>query len=201
MGNAFDRPADPPVNALSTAETTAEDHRWYCLRAKVRREHLAASCLHSRAGLTTYCPRITLERRTVHGPRPFTESLFPGYFFARFSLAEHFRLVLASQDVTGVVRFGLSIPELPASLIADLRQRIGEHPLTLPPAGFQAGDWVEVISGAFLGSSGRVIRWDRAADRVSLLLDFLGQEVAVSFPARQLRSPAPRAIPGALAAR
>ena len=93
---------------------------WYCVKAKTKREHIAASVLQSRANLEVFCPRITITKKTVRGPKPFTEALFPGYLFCRFNFDKDFRLVNSSQAVTGIVKFGKRTPTIPDATMHQL---------------------------------------------------------------------------------
>ncbi|MCB1121449.1 MAG: hypothetical protein KJT03_07865, partial [Verrucomicrobiae bacterium] len=139
---------------------------WYCLKAKPKREHFAASILRSRTSLELFCPRVTFTRKTIRGLKSFTEALFPGYFFCRFDFESQSRLVLHSQDVVGVVKFGEHIPVIPAHTISELQKVLPSESAELKPPRIEEGELVEIIRGCFLGECGTVLKVDPATDRV-----------------------------------
>lgn len=165
--------------------------QWYCVKAKTKREHIAAGMLRTRAKLQVFCPRITITKLTIRGPKPFTEALFPGYLFCRFNFENCFRLVNASQDVTGIVRFGDRTPTIPDETLAYLMAAIPQEIVEVKPSGFQEGELVQIIRGCFQGESGKVTKVESTADRVSLLIEFLGNQVRIQLPAENLISTNP----------
>jgi hypothetical protein len=56
--------------------TDPQNELWYCLKAKTKREHIAAKILRAKENLTVFSPRISLIKQTVRGPKTFTEALF-----------------------------------------------------------------------------------------------------------------------------
>src|SRR6266571_2651539 len=95
--------------------------RWYCLRAQPKHEHIAAAHLRLCDGIEVYCPRVRIQRSTRRGLVWFTEALFPNYLFARFDWMHSHALVRSCQGVSGIVRFGDDVPEVPARALDDLR--------------------------------------------------------------------------------
>jgi transcriptional antiterminator RfaH len=95
------------------ATQTPEGVHWYCVRAKPKREHIAARCsLRLLPDLEAFCPRLRFARTTRRGRVWFCEALFPGYLFARFALGLSQRAVAAATGVTGLVHFGEFTPFL-----------------------------------------------------------------------------------------
>jgi transcriptional antiterminator RfaH len=106
---------------------------------------------------------------------------FPGYFFARFSWGQLGRRILATQGVTGVVRFGLKVPLVPDAVIADLQMAVAEVPATGGDlGGLDEGKIVEILTGCFKGSIARVRQATRGSDCVSVLIDFLGRSLTLN---------------------
>lgn len=161
---------------------------WHVVRAKPKAEHLAAARLGGLSGVEAYCPRIRFEKTTRRGRIWFVEALFPGYFFARFDRGTSLRAVQASPQVTGVVHFGEDYPALDGETIEQLR---GEFPDTEPrivanQTEPQAGDTVEIMSGALAGWTALVTRALPGSERVRLLLEWLGQMREVEVAARSV---------------
>lgn len=128
---------------------------------------------------------------TKRGKIWWVEAMFPGYFFARFSLVEQGRLVGGSQGVTGIVRFNEVVPSVPEQVINEIRINLAEEDtITLMPE-VEAGEEVEVAHGPFIGQKGEVSRVLEGQNRVAILLEFLGdtKEVEIDLFSLLLRRP------------
>ena len=164
---------------------------WYCLKAKTKREHFAAKILKARAGFEIFSPRINYTKKTVTGPKRFTEALFPGYLFCRFDLEHSAKLVSHSQDIVGIVKFGTHTPIIPDSVIARLQQAIPTETAEIKPPRLSEGELVEIVQGCFAGESGQVVKLIKGSDRAQLLIEFLGNMINVDVPSDQLVSKDP----------
>jgi transcriptional antiterminator RfaH len=159
---------------------------WFCVRTQTRREHIAAGYLRELEGIEVFCPRLRYRKATRRGTVWWIEPLFPGYVLAKFNLLESERAVAFCQGVRGLVRFGPDIPSVPEAFVESLRHEIRNHltpdeeVLTVVPA-VECGDEVEVASGPLAGMRGVVVAIAPAAERVKILMDFLGQPHAVDM--------------------
>ncbi len=170
--------------------STVSSLQWYCLRARPKREHLAALQLTERTGVETFAPRLAVRRTTRRGiVATTTEALFPGYLFARFRLPDDARFVASSPDVTGLVHFGENIPVVPSPLIDLLRTHTTGLQTSAPLLG--EGDWIEVLSGCLAGSEGRIVTFDSGQSRAWVLLALLGQDLRICLPTDALRRTGP----------
>jgi transcriptional antiterminator RfaH len=160
--------------------------QWYCLKAKIKREHFAAAVLRSRTDFQIFCPRVTITKNTVRGPKAFTEALFPGYLFCRFNFIDSSRLVKNSPDVTGIVSFGDRVPEIPDETIVELQAAFPFETVEVPPNRIQEGELAEIIRGCFQGETGCVTKIKESTDRVTLLIEFLGNYVNIELPTENL---------------
>ncbi len=149
---------------------------WYCLRAHRKQEHVAAAHVRILGDVAVFCPRIKFRRPAKGGAIWVTEALFPGYFFARFSLREMLPLVRSAHGVINVVRFGEFYPEVADGIIEELRVETEDRVIgeSVPP--FAPGDRVRLIGGALAGLEAVVTQVLPGNERVRLLLEFLGQE-------------------------
>jgi len=181
------------ASALASAAPAQDQRRWYCLRARLKREHFAARQLAERTGLETFAPRLALRRPRRDGTiATAVEALFPGYVFAHFQLPEQARFVGSTPDITGIVHFGDHTPAVPDELLALLRAHAtAAHPCTPVLA---AGDWVEVLTGSLMGAEGRLVTFESSQSRACVLLSFLGQDLRVSLPSVTLRRHGPACI-------
>lgn len=167
-------------------DLTMNELAWFCVRTQTKREHIAAGHLREMEGIEVFCPRLRYRKATRRGTVWWIEPLFPGYLLARFNLMESERAVTFCQGVRGLVRFGPEIPSVPESFVQVLRDEMGSHAttdheiLTVTPA-IECGDEVEVAIGPLAGMRGVVVAIAPAAERVKILLDFLGQPHAIDM--------------------
>ncbi len=162
-------------------EPQNEGLAWYVVRTLTKREALAAKILAQNEEIEVLCPRVRYKKATKRGTVWWKEAMFPGYFFAHFSVATHGRLVSHSQGVTGLVKFNSNIPAVPESIIQELKRELEsvsvetehEHTITLQPQ-INEGDEVEIAHGAMAGQKGIVTRVLEGHERVAVLLEFLG---------------------------
>lgn len=167
-----------------SATPSMDDAAWYCVRTQTKREHLAAKGLVQLEGVQSFCPRLRYRKATRRGKVWWVEAMFPGYVFAFFSRAASERAVVHTQGVMKLLKFGDYVPEIPASFIAELcklmEEQHGEDEgmLTLVPT-VREGDEVEFAHGALQGFQGKVVKVLPAAERVKLLIEFLGDTQVV----------------------
>jgi len=158
---------------------------WFCVRTQTKREHIAAGHLREVAGVEVFCPRLRYRKATRRGKIWWVEPLFPGYVLAKFKLDEMERAVTFCQGVRGLVRFGTIIPAVPESFVESLRQDVrnrsedDEELFSVSPV-IEIGDEVEIAHGPLQGMRGTIISVAPAAERVKILLEFLGQPQAVN---------------------
>jgi transcriptional antiterminator RfaH len=171
---------------LTATELSLESARngWFCLRARPKREHIAAACLRQNREVHVFNPRVRFRKRTNRGPVWFVESMFPGYLFARFDYAASHRLVRQGRGVNGFVQFGDRFGLLPDELIAELKAQVGKSELLEINQQFVPGQNVLISQGPFQGLEALVTRFIVAKDRVEILIEWMGRSVrAESNPA------------------
>lgn len=161
-----------------------QNPEWYCVRTQTKREHIAAGHLRELEGIEVFCPRLRYRKATRRGKIWWVEPLFPGYLLARFNLAENERAVTFCQGVRGLVRFGNEIPAVPLSFVQSLREEVrnrseeDDELFSVTPR-IETGDEVEIAHGPLQGMRGTIVAVAPAAERVKILLEFLGQPQAV----------------------
>ncbi len=155
---------------------------WFVVHTRPKCEHIAASLMGGLENVETYCPRIRFQRSTRRGKVWFIEALFPSYFFARFVPVESLRAVNYSQSVIRVVDFGGARTSVPDRVIEELRKEMQNEEIQEVKVGVKVGDIVELTEGPMRGLKGIVNAMLSGADRVRILLEFLGRENAVEVP-------------------
>ncbi len=161
----------------------SERRAWYVLRTQLKREKLAAENLRLLEGVEVFLPRLRYLKTTRRGRVWWVEPLFPGYLLAKFSLEEMGRIVTYSPGVSRMISFGNEVPEVPEEFVEGLKEQVAklnaEDDEIVVNWKVAEGDEVEVAEGPFKGMEGRVIEVRPGSERVSLLLEFLGEEKPV----------------------
>ncbi|MEN8680857.1 MAG: transcription termination/antitermination NusG family protein [Akkermansiaceae bacterium] len=160
-----------------------DDAAWYVLRTQLKREKLAAANLRQLEGVEVFLPRLKYQKTTRRGRVWWIEPLFPGYLLARFSLAEMGRLVTYTAGVSRMISFGDKVPEVPEEFVKSLQEEVAKVQSSdeeiVVDWKVELGEEVEVAEGPFQGMTGEVVQVRPGSERVSLLLEFLGEPQAV----------------------
>ncbi len=158
---------------------------WVIAQTKPNGHRIADENLR-RQGFVTFLPMIEQTRR--RGTRFVRQNapVFPGYVFVAFEPgAMRWHAINATKGVTKLVALGSQPAEVPASLIAALRNRFDEG-LDNPGADLAEGDAVQVAAGPFMDLAGKIESVEPNA-RIWVLLDILGRTTRVSLSARDVR--------------
>ncbi|TAN36495.1 MAG: hypothetical protein EPN23_08380 [Verrucomicrobia bacterium] len=159
---------------------------WYCVRSKVKQEHVAAGSLRQVPGVEVFAPRLRFRRPTRRGPVWFVEALFPGYLFARFDWERQVKAVQYAHGAMGVVQFGSKPAVVPDAVVNELRREVGEQELRVVVREVGVGDEVQVTAGPLAGLLVVVQQLLPARERVKVLLDFLGRRVEAEVAVTEL---------------
>ncbi|MGJ8678202.1 MAG: transcription termination/antitermination protein NusG [Akkermansiaceae bacterium] len=169
---------------MSSSLNSYDEVAWYCVRTQSKRENVASQLLKQLEGVETFCPRLRYRKVTRRGKIWWVEAMFPGYIFARFTLAENERAVLHTQGVMTLLKFGNYYPQIPVSFVEDLRKMMSDQEnetngmLTLEPV-IQKGDEVELAHCALQGFKGTVVEVLPAVERVKVLIELLGDNQVI----------------------
>ncbi len=167
---------------------------WYVIHTKPQQEALAASMLEERLSITIFLPEVRQRRQGHLRQAP----LFPGYLFAGIDL-DHSE-VSSVNNTPGVVRlvaFGGQPKPVPTHVIDALRARLAELDAQggLPQHPFHTGDRVRLKEGPLAGLEAIFIGPMRPAERVRVLLEFLGQEQETLVAVEDLEAAGSTAMP------
>jgi transcriptional antiterminator RfaH len=159
--------------------------RWYLVHTKPSAEELARQNLE-RQGYGVYVPRLATVAWRAGVAYERVVPLFPRYVFLNVhEQQQSLAPVRSSVGVANVVRFGAEYTVVAEEVVTALRGRedpqTGLHRLMQPR--LVAGDAVTISRGPFAGLDG-VFERESGADRVIVLLTFLGQEARMRVPAR-----------------
>ena len=173
---------------MPARETEPAGEGWYCVQARPKHEHVAASSLRVIDGVKTFCPRIRYRKPTRRGPVWFIEAAFPGYLFARFDFCALHRQIRHANGVTTIVHFGDLCPTVNDLLIETIRSHFShadQEVIVIEPK-YEIGNNVKLASGAFAGLEAVITRVVPAKERVLVLLEFLGRQVEAEVSGREV---------------
>jgi transcriptional antiterminator RfaH len=161
--------------------------QWYVVHTKARQEMLAAGLLEQRLTAAVLLPQVRQRTRGQMRSAP----LFPGYLFVELDL-EHVE-ASAVNNTPGVIRlvaFGGVPKPVPGRVIAALQARLAELEAQggLPQHPFKEGDRVRLKEGPLAGLEAVFVGPMRPAERVRVLLEFLGQEQEALVPVADLEA-------------
>lgn len=148
---------------------------WICVRTKPKHEHSSAIFLNKHLHIEIFSPRLIFTRSTQRGPVKVLEPLFPCYIFACCALGAELEEIRYSPGVTSVVQFADRIPCIPNEVIQNLRKHFPGDKPRFVEENLYPGDEVTVIDGALQGAHGKLLASPDSAQRVKVLLDFLGR--------------------------
>jgi transcriptional antiterminator RfaH len=160
---------------------------WYVIHTKARQEKLAASLLEQQLPVDVLLPEVRQRYRRQVRPTP----LFPGYLFAQIDLDD--TPASAVNAVPGVIRlvaFDGRPQPVPGRVIEALQQRLAEIDAQggLPQHSFREGDRVRLKEGPLAGLEAVFVGPMRPAERVRVLMEFLGQEQEALVPVADLEA-------------
>lgn len=166
---------------------------WYALYTKPQQETLVAEQLR-RHGLETFAPQYVERRRD----RTQVHALFPGYLFVRADLELIGLSVLQwTPGLRGVVSFGGVPARVPEAAIVLVRRQVERLNLLggMPKPRFQPGERVRLKEGPLAGLEAVFEGPAGPAERVRILVRFLGQANRAVVPADLLEGVQPNARP------
>jgi transcriptional antiterminator RfaH len=161
-----------PYNPSSSSMESGDP--WFCIHSHPKHEHIASANLRALLGVETWNPRIAFTRSTRRGIAMVTESVFPGYFFARFDLDTALDSVRYTAGVSNVVHFGALYPRIPDSTIEHLKTCFAGADVMPVEEDLVPGQKTLITEGTFCGIEVVVLRTLPGRRRVQVLLDMLG---------------------------
>lgn len=157
----------------------SKEPEWYVVRSQTKRERLAAATLRDTLGIQVLAPTVKYRKVTRRGKVWWSEAMFPGYLFAKFDPESQGRAVKYAQGVMTIVKFGESMPAVPASFIQALEGQLAEEDEIVLEHNVQVGGAYEVASGPLRGNVGEVLEVLPGKERVRLLIEMLGQKQSI----------------------
>jgi transcription antitermination factor NusG len=137
-----------------------DETKWYVLRTRSRhekkvREQLVARKVEAFLPLWERWTQWKDRKKKVEWP------LFPGYCFARFTLADRVR-VLEVAGVAALIGANGRAEAVPKAEIDGIRRLVASRSTYDPHPFLETGMEVEVVRGPLAGVRGRLLRKDRS---------------------------------------
>lgn len=156
-------------------------YSWYVLHTKANAEYRVARLLAQRR-IETFLPTVRAVR-----PRPgyTTVPLFPSYLFARLDLeVVELSSILWTPGLRTIVTFNYRPAVVPDEVILFIRRRVDEINAVggMPSHPFKPGDRVRIRSGPLAGLEGIFEGPTGPAERVRILIEFLGRMSTATVP-------------------
>ncbi|MCP9455350.1 MAG: hypothetical protein NNA18_04475 [Nitrospira sp.] len=164
----------------------AEQERaeWYVVRTKPHQETIAEASL-LRGGIEAICPRIQ-ERRVIRKRlQQVIGPLFPGYLFAKSTLAG-LRLIKYARGVRHLVSFGAGPVVVSQEVMDEIFRRMEGGVVTPLRPSFARGDLVRVTEGPLQGLEAVFERELPGQQRALLLMKMLAGQVRVELDLRAI---------------
>ena len=107
--------------------------------------------------------------------------MFPGYLFAKFASSSA-RHVVSLPFVSNTLRH-LDKGSVPESVINEIKSAVQENEIIMVAQNYAPGQDVEIAAGPLMGQTGKLVRVLPGAERVRILLEFMGgtQEMEISI--------------------
>ena len=158
---------------------------WYAINTKTHREDVAELNLQ-RLGVETFCPQLKQDKVIRRRRQTVIRPLFPGYLFARFNLAIHYRAVNYAQGVRKIVTFGSAPEAVDEVIIESIKSRARDGFVTVQPSSFTPGQVVRIQEGPLQGLEAVFEMEMSDHQRVVILLRTLSYQARVVVPLEQV---------------
>ncbi|MFT4248566.1 MAG: transcription termination/antitermination NusG family protein [Pseudomonas sp.] len=157
---------------------------WHLVLTRPRQERQALVQLE-RQGYEVWLP-MARERATSKPEGERAMPLFPRYLFVNVdSETDNTAPIRSTIGCCGLVRFGMTLAMLPAQAVEAIRLRCDDQGCVRLGGEWSPGTRLKVLEGPFAGFEA-VFQARSAADRVSVLLHWLGVVRPVQMSAKSL---------------
>jgi transcriptional antiterminator RfaH len=151
---------------------------WYLVKTKPRQENVAIKNLENQE-YSAYCPTVKINNKYV--------VLFPGYIFIHLDKkTDNWSPIRSTKGVLNFIRFGVIFAQVPDNVIEFIKSNeliTAEKFMNLNM--FKPGDKVQITDGVFKNCVA-IFKSFRADDRVTLLMNILGQQQAINLKQESL---------------
>ncbi len=181
-------------NLITVNESTHPRARWYIIHTYSGHENKVAVTLKQRAEVKGFTDKIfqlfipTQQKVVITEgkKRKVNERLFPGYVYINMLMDEDsWKLVRATQGVTGFVGAGTTPTPLPENEVAALMKYVVSDAPKFEMK-FAEGDSVKIVEGPFSDHIGKISEVNEDQGKVKVLVSFFGKEVPLELDFAQI---------------
>ena len=153
---------------------------WYVIQTKPKREVEAESYLSAK-GVEVFNP--LLETFVLRNGRMSKERkpLFPGYFFGKFDLDQHYALVRWGKGVKKVLGLGEYPTPISEEVVGIIKEKTDTQGIVRLDHHFKANDVIRIKTGPLKDLLGIFERWISDSERVRILLNLMGYQPAIEI--------------------
>ena len=167
-----------PNHTGSEPQPSTSQFPWFALQVRAKHELTVANLLRGK-GYAPFAPLYQRRRQWSDRTKVVETPLFPGYLFCRLNLQDRLP-VLKTPGVTRIVGYGRVPEELEETEINALQAMVASGRPSQPWPYLQAGDRVQIESGALRGLQGILLEV-RGMHRLVLSVTLLQRSVAVQI--------------------
>lgn len=163
--------------------------RWYVAYTQPGAEILADGQLRNQ-GFKTFLPKCLKTVSHARKVKEIIAPLFPRYIFVELDLGKHrWRSINGTRGISYLLSMGEHPSAVPVGIVEEIMTRATPGNLIdVPPeVPFEAGEVIEITTGALADQVGNFIRVD-ARQRVVMLLKLLGREVEIRVQSETVRA-------------
>ena len=128
-------------------------------------------------------PMETVTEVTDNGPKTYDRKLFPGYVLVKMVMTDETWYII--RNVRGVTGFITSGSTKPTPLTEDEAYSLGVEKREII-VGYDVGDTVTIVDGAFNGFTGVVEMLDIENNKVSVTVTMFGRETPIELELDQV---------------
>lgn len=181
-------------NILIVNDANHPRAKWYIIHTYSGHENKVAVTLKQRAEIKGFTDKIfkmfiPTQQKVVISEgkkRNVNEKLFPGYIYINMLLDdESWKLVRATQGVTGFVGTGTTPTPLPENEVAALMKYVVSDTPKFEMK-FTEGDMVKIIEGPFADHEGKISEVNEDQGKVKVMVSFFGKEVPLELDFAQV---------------
>jgi len=153
---------------------------WYVIQTKPKREVEAESYLSAK-GVEVFNPLMeTFVQRNGRMSKE-RKPLFPGYFFGKFDLDQHYALVRWGKGVRKVLGFGEYPTPISEEAVGIIKEKTDTQGIVRLDHHFETNDVIRIKTGPLKDLLGIFERWISDSERVRILLNLMGYQPAIEI--------------------
>lgn len=152
----------------------------YVIQTKPKKEEEAESYLSTR-GVEMFSPLMETFVLRNGGMKKELKPLFPGYIFGKFDLEQNYPLVRWARGVKKILGFGSYPTPISEEIIETIKGRTDTQGIVRVKHHIQPNDVVRIRTGPLKDLLGIFERWLSNRERVKILLNLIGYQLAVGI--------------------